>query len=465
MSIRAGFAMALTLGLCALAVPAGASESCSTHPGNTFDGRHYAVVVASGIAWDDARAAAEGMTEDGLHGQLATINSAAEDEYLYCLVKQTEGAREAWVGGSQAEGATEPDVGWQWLNGEPIAGSNATEPYTNWQGDEPNNLGGDERHLAINLSGDFGWNDEGNLGNIGSYVVEFGDRLTSFAASDCAASGDGCPLSNLPDAQIIRFPPAAIIGDGDITATVYRLSVSCGRTTALSLFDGAVVIPAYLCGNDVVITKTESDVEIPRGVVTVENQEDNPFGCDAPIPSDADPTEQDVIGYQTTLPSDMLETGFVSGTNPRFVGSLHEVTSGCVNPSRGSGVRGSWWAAGLRIDPGAGNSRAENAAGNHAFMVALQRHKLKVLRAAALQAKPALRRIDWTALVVLADAVIFLHDRGHYELALAKLRLLRYLNDRVPYKVVPGENYNGEIAYRVLNAEDMYARRIIPFAP
>ncbi|MGH8865730.1 MAG: hypothetical protein ACREVZ_13975, partial [Burkholderiales bacterium] len=439
-----------------------------------FNGRYYEVVIADEISWDAVRAAAEGMTHLGVQGQLATINSLEEDQFIDTLRQTTLAGEppgvtgsELWVGGFQEDCEPEPACGWQWINGEAISDVNTDSPYTNWHVSEPNDdnaPSGDEKHLGIGLGGVFGWNDEGRVGNVFGYVVEYGDTLASFPASNCAAGGPGCPLGSLEDAQVIRFPPQAIVGDGNLTATSFRISVPCGHPP-LVLFDGAVVIPTYLCGENVVATKTESDVEIPKGVVTIENQSDNPFGCDAPIPAGADPTEQDAVAYQTTAGSDMLESGFVTSVDPRFVGTVAEVTNGCGSPSRGSGGKGSWWFAGLRIDPGTGNDRATSPLGNHMFMVALQRYKLQVLRAAVLAAKPALKKVDWLALNVLINSAIFLHDRNYYSAALFKVRLLLKLNDKITYTIIAGKNPYGEIEYRALNAEDIYSRRLIPFAP
>ena len=162
-----------------------------THNGysGAFDGRFYQVVVASGISWDAARTAAEALDNYGVLGQLATINSFAEDEYVHCLIQATAGAAggEAWIGGFQAVRLDEPADGWQWLNGELIEPSNAHRlEYSNWQVGEPNNdtaPAATTLHLGASLGGNFGWNDEGRLGNIGSYVVEYGDALAPIPAT------------------------------------------------------------------------------------------------------------------------------------------------------------------------------------------------------------------------------------------------------------------------------------------
>lgn len=463
-TIRGGLAVVALMPFSALAN----GPNCVGSLDGNFDGRFYEVVVYGSEAdkdWDGARTAAEALTHDGIQGQLATINSPEEDGYLYCLVNGTEGAREAWVGGFQEACDTEdpePGCGWQWINGEPIAPTNTSppfttsNPYTHWQDGEPNDdtaPSGNEMHLAINLGGDFGWNDEGRLGNIGSYVVEYGDRRAAVPLEACA---EGC---NPTGGQIIQFPPQAVIGEGDYVARTWRFNDDAGRCgiSALSLDlegdDGMpeVIIPAYLCGHpDFLVIKTEGDVEIPYGVVEIINQTatllpDNLYGCNDPITGD--PTEQDVVTWQTTDKDEMLETALGEG---QYEGTLAEVTHGC-GTSRGSGGKGSWFVVGLRIQPGPLHD--------------LQKYKLTLLRAAVVESRPALRKIDWLALRALVDAAIFYHNRGMYEAALFKVRLFMHLVERINYTALPGENYNGEHTWRARNLEDMYSRRIIPFAP
>jgi hypothetical protein len=225
--------------------------------------------------------------------------------------------------------------------------------------------------------------------------------------------------------------------------------------------DGDLVIPIHLCSEDgrIVVNRTDSpSVVIQRGVVQIVNQNET-YGCDDPI-TDGDPTNEDAVVYRPTLATDALENGFVTGVNANFVGNAHDFQNGCVNPSRGSGGKGSYFIDRLRIHFG-----SEEPAFVQAQMELLQGDKLRVLQAAVNAARPALRRVDWLALRVLTDAAIFLHGRGNYAAALFKIRVLLALNDRVRYAVILGQNPNGEIKYRALNIEDMYRRRIIPLAP
>ena len=143
-------------------------------------GHVYETVIADGIDWNSADAAASAMelnTACGLlSGHLATVTSANEDvfvhnEWMTANPNPTNAFfnSEAWIGGFQPPGSNEPLGGWTWINGEGLLSAG----YTNWLGGEPNDVGGGEGHLAIALNGWFGWNDEGNLGGIYGYIVEY----------------------------------------------------------------------------------------------------------------------------------------------------------------------------------------------------------------------------------------------------------------------------------------------------
>jgi hypothetical protein len=455
----------------ASSAPAVCGQPAHNGYSGAFDGRFYQVVVASGISWDAARTAAEALEHNDVLGQLATINSFAEDEYVHCLIQATAGAagREAWIGGFQAEGSIEPGDGWQWLNGELIDPLNTTGlNYTNWQASEPNNdtAPGNEKHLGASHGGNLGWNDEGRLSNIGSYVVEFGDALAPIPAVTCAFGGGGCPLGQ--DGPVITFPQQAIVS-GDVEILTWRFTggqAHCGVSQwnlgELVPGDGAVIIPPYLCSTDgeIVVRRTESPVEVPIGVVQITGT--NKYGTANPVfPND--PTNQDVVVYRHNLASAQLEKAVEMGVDALFLGNVAETTNGIINPPRGAGGAGSYFIEGLRIHFGPGFGFDENAAGNHFQMIALQRYKLVKGRAAVIAAKPALKPISWAALKVLADAALYFHDRGNYDVALFKVKLLLKLNDQLKYTVIADKNPYGEVAYRYLNARDIYERRLIPY--
>ncbi|MCK9441150.1 MAG: hypothetical protein M0Q13_06995 [Methanothrix sp.] len=113
------------------------------------NGHYYeAVLVPGGITWNDANTRA-----NAAGGHLATITSAAENQFVYNLVAEYDdywlgdnhgNGAGPWLGGYQPAGSLEPAGGWAWVTGEPFS-------YTNWHTGEPNNGGG------------FGWFEENLL--------------------------------------------------------------------------------------------------------------------------------------------------------------------------------------------------------------------------------------------------------------------------------------------------------------
>ena len=138
------------------------------------NGHYYDVIAAAGISWDDARAAALGNWYNGLQGHLVTITSAEEDAAVQGMI-QINGLGEMYAGGYQNPiTETNRQAGWTWVNGEgSFPGYTSSSPYANWIGGEPNDAygPGSEQWLGLNWSN--GWNDEGNLGNITGYVIEY----------------------------------------------------------------------------------------------------------------------------------------------------------------------------------------------------------------------------------------------------------------------------------------------------
>src|SRR5207244_546216 len=93
-----------------------------------------AVTKSQGSTWDEANAAANAKTFNGMHGHLATLDSPSENQFL---VKQFPQAIAGgyWLGGFQLHGLLDPAAGWQWVTGEPWS-------YTNWNSGEPNDYWG-----------------------------------------------------------------------------------------------------------------------------------------------------------------------------------------------------------------------------------------------------------------------------------------------------------------------------------
>jgi len=127
----------------------------------TFSNYTYIVVLATnGITWAAAETNAVAMG-----GQLASITSAAEDQFIYSLIS-SDASLWAWEGGNPDGAGIGPWVGgyrqagsWYWSDGSAFS-------YSNWANGEPNDYGGNENYIEFysntgSLMNDT-WNDYPN---------------------------------------------------------------------------------------------------------------------------------------------------------------------------------------------------------------------------------------------------------------------------------------------------------------
>jgi hypothetical protein len=133
---------------------------------------YEARLVPSGITW---QAAQNLCLADG--GYLATITSAAENDFIFSLISgdpsfwYIDGAGNGegpWVGGYQPPGSPEPAGNWLWVTGEPFT-------YNNWSPGEPNNVGsGEDRLVFFGLRALIGdkWNDVAAGAPEHGYILE-----------------------------------------------------------------------------------------------------------------------------------------------------------------------------------------------------------------------------------------------------------------------------------------------------
>lgn len=453
-----------------------------------FDGRHYEVVAANGIKWPDARSAAEGANYNGLPGHLATITSQAEDVFLESLRKcarerlaSTLTRPAVWVGGLQDPVGDDPGAGWQWVNDEgPISTPTVpTKPlsYANWQDDEPNDTGGDERYLTIGHKNIFGWNDERALGNIGGYIIEY-DTSTLVDPNECI-EGDGCETTA---GQVLQLPPVELDEGASIGVRTFEFTDDpdrCG-VEPLTLFGGKdarpdLIIPPYLCGSPkfLVVEVDRQGFEISQGTILVENEPlealpDNLYECTGPVDRDpgdpVDPQNRDVVAWQATDFETMLENDLGGSVDPQFAGALGEFTFECGS-SRGLTKTASYFVIGMHINFGPDVDLETYPDGNHERFVALTRYKLLLLQAAVEESEVALKRGDLRKMKTKVDNALRFHDRGQFESALESIELFLKFANRARYSTVSGENYEGEHLMRASNIRFMYEEKVIPFAP
>ncbi|MEQ9561980.1 MAG: hypothetical protein RLN69_05625, partial [Woeseiaceae bacterium] len=331
---------------------------------------------------------------------------AAEDTFVNGL-RVTAGLSrpEVWIGGSQPAGELVAGANWTWLNGEGvIPGMSSADPYANWQQNEPNdNYGaGSEQHLALGLGNNSGWNDEGSLGNIGGYVIEY-STVTSAPVTDCQTLPQGCPLAG---GGITVKPPQTIAGgNNSIDATVsFHIDPRVGNNTCgqepLVLFPNdpageVFTISEQYCAASAdglfVVLHLDSDVTVLDGVVDAITDPEIYFGndalnCDLSIPAGTDPTtQQDEQVYQPSDPADIREG--------HAIGTISDCGTG-----RGKTKGLSYFAIGMRTacpDP------VTDLHSSIQCQADWTKSSLHGLLGSIVDAKPALSRRDYNKMILI----------------------------------------------------------------
>jgi hypothetical protein len=241
-------------------------------------------------------------------------------------------------------------------------------------------------------------------------------------------------------------------------------------------FVGAeAIVPGYLCTHPdnpkFLVVKTDSPVQIPSGIVDITNDTTaflNPaYDCNAPIEPPDTPLAQDVVVFQYDDKDLMLETGFAPGMNP-FDGSMIESTKGCINPSRGSGGKGSYVFLGLSIHQG-------TALSSHQRLVDLIKYKLDLLIFAVDEARGegAIETGDYNKLKTSALTARGDLDNGNWgEVAAHMQNFLKFTAEAViktedpeiPNNLVT-RNWEGEFQMRAENIAFTADFKLEPFAP
>jgi len=151
---------------------------------------HWYEYIADGKSWTAAKTYAASRTYFGKLGYLATVTSAAENNFIWKIM-----TNDAWMGGSDDFNQVNESLGrivypdkasveglFYWITGPEkgtliSTGDNnpvtATGGYANWNGGEPNDSGGDESYTQF-YSGNSGtWNDLNNNNSLGT-LIEYG---------------------------------------------------------------------------------------------------------------------------------------------------------------------------------------------------------------------------------------------------------------------------------------------------
>lgn len=130
------------------------------------NGHYYDLVSAPGLGWLDAFSVASTMQFLGVFGDLATLTSDAEHQFVAdAFADQISGG--AWIGGYQFAGLSDPSAGWNWVSGEAWS-------FTAWNDGSPDDLGGtlDETYARM-LAGNGKWDDLDIKSSQDWYVIEY----------------------------------------------------------------------------------------------------------------------------------------------------------------------------------------------------------------------------------------------------------------------------------------------------
>jgi hypothetical protein len=150
----------------------------------TYGDNAYEFISVIGLTFDQANAAAQAQTFQGVSGHLVTIFSAGENAFVLSLIAPVE--HSVWIGASDraVEGV------WRWVTGEQFwqgGGGGAPGPdvfYANWDLGQPDDFGAGQDVATIfggAVAGRAGrWDDGGAGGGVGGgifqrdgYIVEF----------------------------------------------------------------------------------------------------------------------------------------------------------------------------------------------------------------------------------------------------------------------------------------------------
>jgi len=131
-----------------------------------FGSSYYEFVPEESISWSEASAAASASTFMGVNGHLATVTSAAENDFLVDLGPVFSTAQGAWLGGA----VDASQIG-RWAVG-PEAGQLFT--FSNFASGEPNEGPSNVfAYLSAALAGQWADAAGGVGGEIAGYFVEY----------------------------------------------------------------------------------------------------------------------------------------------------------------------------------------------------------------------------------------------------------------------------------------------------
>jgi hypothetical protein len=207
---------------------------------------HFYETISSSGNWSSAKSKAALRSYYGKVGYLATMQSAAENNFIWKIMNSA-----AWMGASDdfaqinaAVGSTKyanqsaSEQKWTWVTG-PEAGTQFSNhrtkisgQYSNWNGGEPNNSGRSE-HVGQFYSSNGGrWNDLNISGSLSNYLVEYGgmpnDKTTNTPISSrrIAVSGSSSGVISGGGVNVCASSNSTILTITGLTGTVVKWEYS-----------------------------------------------------------------------------------------------------------------------------------------------------------------------------------------------------------------------------------------------
>jgi hypothetical protein len=230
------------------------------------NGHFYKVVWDAGIPWEQARLKAAESTFNGQHGSLATISSAAEDQFVDSLRTQVGANVAFWLGGSQQANATTSTNGWVWIGGEGVIPPvNGGSIYANWLPGEPDDAGGpnSEQFLVMRLGG---WGSHRDAYADG-YVIEY---LSAGAASGVSVVTVDSIAAEPPTIDVATFE---FRREGDFSqdlAVFYTVSGTAENGRDYDEIARSIIIPAGASSSRIdIIPRPDEPGELAEPMETV----------------------------------------------------------------------------------------------------------------------------------------------------------------------------------------------------
>jgi len=207
---------------------------------------HFYETISSRGNWPTAKSNAALRSYYGKVGYLATMQSAAENNFIWKIMKAA-----AWMGASDdfaqinaAVGSTKyanqnaSEKKWTWVTG-PEAGTQFSNhrtkisgQYSNWAGGEPNNSGNNEHAGQFYSSNGGQWNDLNNNSTLSNYLVEYGgmpnDKTTNtpISSRSVAVSGSSSGIVGGGGVNVCASSNSTTLTITGLTGTVVRWEYS-----------------------------------------------------------------------------------------------------------------------------------------------------------------------------------------------------------------------------------------------